>query len=422
MSKPEQLVIGVREEWGQESPYGLSPEDLRQHLYLVGKSGTGKTTLLLNLIVQAIETGNGVGVIDPHGDLGEELLDLIPRRFIEKVVYFNPADTEYPIGFNILRTKAAPHLVASGIVSALKSIWRDSWGPRLEYILYAAIAALLECENVSLLGLHRMLSDRQYRGWVVKQVKDPLVQSFWLHEFEGYERKFLQEAVAPIQNKVGQFLMSPILRNILGQVRCTLDARFMMDDGRIFIANLSKGRLGEDKSNLLGALLVTQFQLAAMTRADIPQAERRDFRLFVDEFQSFTSDSFAAILSEARKYRLGLTLSHQYIEQLRPEIRQAVFGNVGSLVAFRVGRADAEVLEREFGGAYPASRFVELRNHETCNKMLKNGEHHEPFVGRTLPVRRQRRSHRDTIVLRSRLKYGTPRILVENRIRHWLHR
>ena len=420
MFNEEDFVMGTREQWGQERPFGLSADDLRQHLYVIGKSGTGKTTLLFNLILQAIEAGNGVGVIDPHGDLAEELLDYIPRRFLEKVVYFNPADTEHPIGFNVLRSRGAPHLVASGIVSALKSIWRDSWGPRLEYILYAAVAALVECENVSLLGLQRMLSDTRYRAWVVKQVKDPLVRSFWVNEFEGYERKFLQEAVAPIQNKVGQLLMSPTMRNILGQVRSTIDARFMMDDGRIFIANLAKGKLGEDKSNLLGALLVTQFQLAAMSRADLPQKERRDFRLFVDEFQSFTSDSFASILSEARKYRLGLTLSHQYIEQVKPEVRQAVFGNVGSLVAFRVGQADAELLEREFGHAYNSSQFTHLNNYQVLVKLMSNGGYGEPFIGKTLPSLREKQGFRDTLIRRSREKYAIGRKTIENRILRWL--
>jgi hypothetical protein len=417
----EHFVMGMREAGGREHPFGLGRDDLRQHLYLVGKSGTGKTTLLLNLILQAIEAGEGVGVIDPHGDLAHDLLDHIPRHRIEDVVYFNPADGDFPIGFNVLRSRGAPHLVASGIVGALKSIWRESWGPRLEYILYAAVAALVECDNVSLLGLQRMLSDARYRDWVVKQVKDPMVRTFWVNEFAGYDRKFLQEAVAPIQNKVGQLLMSPLMRNILGQVRSTIDARFMMDDGRIFIANLAKGKLGEDKSNLLGALLVTQFQLAAMSRADVPQGERRDFRLFVDEFQSFTSDSFAAILSEARKYRLSLTLAHQYLEQVRPELRHAVFGNVGSLVAFRVGQTDAELLEREFGGAYTAGQFTGLDNHQVLTKLMMQGEQYQPFAGRTLPSAGARHCRRDTIIRRSREKYATQCGIVKGRIARWLN-
>ena len=420
MSNEQPIAIGSRENWGDRIPFGISPSDLRQHLYLVGKSGTGKTTLLRNLILQVVEQGDGVGVIDPHGDLAEELLDLIPRHRIEDTVYFNPADLEHPIGFNVLRTKAPPHLVASGIVGALKSIWRESWGPRLEYILYASIAALLDCENVSLLGLQRMLSDARYRAWVVKQVKDPMVRIFWLHEFQNYERRFLQEAIAPIQNKVGQLLMSPVTRNILGQVQSTIDARFMMDRGKIFIANLSKGRLGEDKSNLLGALLVTQFQLAAMSRADVPESTRRQFSLFVDEFQSFSSDSFTSILSEARKYRLGLILSHQYIAQVDPEVRDAVFGNVGSLISFRVGQSDAEALEKEFGRVFPATQFTHLANHEVLANLIAGGSHFDPFFGRTDPPITRKRGWKETIVARSRLKYSNSKAVVEERIRRWI--
>ncbi|HEX5399060.1 MAG TPA: hypothetical protein VFY06_08435, partial [Verrucomicrobiae bacterium] len=231
-----------------------------------------------------------------------------------------------------------------------------------------------------------------------------------------------QEMVAPIQNKVGQLLMSPHLRNILGQIKSRMDARFMMDKGRVFIADVSKGRLGADKANLLGALLVKQFELAAMSRTDVPESKRRDFHLYVDEFQSFATDSFISILSEARKYRLCLTLSHQYTDQVRPEIRDAVFGNVGSLVSFRVGQRDAELLEREYGGAYPARRFVELNNHEICARLLTNGGHADPFIARTLPPWGNRHDNRQKIVRRSRERYGRPRRIVEDRIRRWLRK
>ncbi len=415
------VVIGTRETWGMESPFGFTQKDRRHHVYAIGQTGAGKSTLLGNMIVQDIHDGQGVAFIDPHGDLSVELLDCIPSWRIEDVVYFNPADDRYPIGLNLLRSKASPHLIASGVVGALKSIWRESWGPRLEYILYAAVAALAECDNVSLLSLQSMLSDGRYRAWVVKQVNDPSVRSFWVNEFEGYDRAFMREAVAPIQNKVGQLLMSPQIRNILGQVANRIDARFMMDNRRIFIANLSKWKLGEDKSNLLGALLVAQFQLAAMSRADVPEHERRDFNLFVDEFQSFTSDSFASILSEARKYRLSLTLSHQYMEQVRPEIRQAVFGNVGSLIAFRVGQTDAEILERQFGGAFPAAALTSLSNYQVCAKLLSGGEPLEPFVGKTLSAQNVRNSYKDAIIRRSREKYATRRDIVEGRIRRWMN-
>jgi hypothetical protein len=424
MNNQWHIVIGEREHWGQKLPFALSHRDRRHHLYAIGKSGAGKTTLLRNLILQDIEAGHGVAIIDPHGDLANELLDCIPRRRIEDVAYFNPADMEYPVGFNLLGQTPPEdrHLVASGIVSVFKSIWHDSWGPRLEYILYASVAALLDCENVSLLGVQRMLSDGRYRSWVVKQIKDPMVRSFWENEFENYDKKFMLEAIAPIQNKVGQLLMSPHVRNILGQVKSRIDARFMMDNGRIFIADVSKGKLGADKSNLLGALLVTQFQLAAMSRSDVPEHERKDFFLYVDEFQSFASDSFISILSEARKYRLCLTLSHQYVDQVRPEIRDAVFGNVGSIVAFRIGHRDAKQLELAFGETYRASQLTSLGNHEVCAKLLADGQDCEPFLGKTLPPLGERHGRRETIIRRSREKYARPRKMVENRIRRWLER
>jgi len=417
----EYVVIGTHETWGQEQPLILAQRDRRQHLYIVGKSGVGKTTLLRNLILQDIEAGRAVGIIDPHGDLAEDLLDYIPRNRIEDVAYFDPADVEFPVGFNILG-KVHPdrrHLVASGIVSAFKSTWPDFWGPRLEYILYAAVAALLDCDDVSLLGVQRMLSDKRYRAWVVKQVKDPMVRSFWINEFERYDKRFLNEAIAPIQNKVGVLLMSPQARNILGQVRSRMDARYMMDNKKIFIAKLSKGHLGADKTNLLGALLVAQFQLAAMARADTPEQDRQDFYLYVDEFQSFASDAFISILSEARKYRLCLTLSHQYTDQLRPEIRDAVFGNVGSMITFRVGHNDAKVLEQAFGEAYPASEFSRLNNGHVFAKLLSEGQDREPRRGKTYPPVGQRHGRRDAIIQRSREKYSIPRSTIERKIDLW---
>jgi Type IV secretion-system coupling protein DNA-binding domain len=416
------VFIGERNIWGETKSFGLTRPDRRHHMYCLGKTGSGKTTLLRNLILQDIEAGEGVGVIDPHGDLSEDLLDHIPPSRTDDVVYFNPADTDYPIGFNLLRTvpKDVRHLVASGFVSALKSIWRDSWGPRLEYILYAAAAALLDCENASVLGIQRMLADEHYRAWVVKQVKDPIVRSFWRDEFDRYDRRFLTEAIAPIQNKVGQLLMAPPIRNVFGQIKTKIDPAFMMDDRRIFIANLSKGKLGPDKAGLIGAVLVTQFQLAAMARAGVPEDKREDFYLYIDELHNFSTDSFASLLSESRKYRLCLTLSHQYSAQLREEVRDAVFGNVGTVISFRVGEADGHVLQREFGENYPARHFTELGNFEVCVKLLADGQHNYPFTGKTFSPFAQRYGRRENIIRRSREKYATPRLLVEDRIDRWM--
>jgi len=421
---PDISYIGLRHAWGQDIPFGLQPEDRRHHAYIVGKTGSGKTTLLFNLIAQDIAAGRGVGVIDPHGDLAYEILDCIPPWRTEDVVYFDPADQSFPIGLNLLRPPAPgnEHLVTSGIVSAMKNIWRDSWGPRMEWVLTAAVSALMECPNVSILGITRMLIDERYRAWVLKQVNDPIVRSVWIQELGRYDKQLWQEAIAPIQNKIGQLLISPPVRNVLGQVRSRIDARFMMDHRRIFIANLSKGRLGEDKSNLLGAILVTMFQLAAMARSTVPESEREDFFLFVDEFQNFTSDSFVSILSEARKYRLCLTLSHQHVSQLRDEIRDSVFGNVGSMLSFRVGSTDGELLSREFDGVYNARHLTQLDRYELCAKLLFDGRYMEPFLGVTMPPLDVRYGSRERIIQRSREKYGTPRAIVEDKIRRWLGR
>lgn len=415
------IVFGVYDDWGREEPFGLSPADRRHHMYVIGKSGTGKTTLLRNSIIQDILAGRGVGLVDPHGDLAQELLDFIPSWRAEDVVYFSPADLEHPVGLNLVAhvPRDDRHLVTSGIVGALKGIWSESWGSRLEYILSKAVAAILDCENASLLGVQRMLIDETYRSWVVRQVKDPIVRWFWEYEFERYDKRFQQEAIAPIQNKIGQLLMSPHIRNVLAQVRAKVNARFMMDNGKIFIADLSKGKVGEDKASLLGALLVTQFQLAAMARADMPEADRRDFFLYVDEFQSFASDSFATLLSEARKYRLCLTLSHQYVAQLREKVADAIRGNVGSIVTFRVGHDDAEALEKAFGYRYPSSHFTGLDNAEVCVKLLMGGRDGEPFTGRTLPPSGTRYGRREKIVMRSRERFSMNRATIEDKVKRW---
>jgi len=416
--------IGHRYGYGTDTLFGIQTVDRRQHVYVIGKTGSGKTTLLRNLIVQHIAAGHGVGVIDPHGDLADELLDQIPSHRTRHVVSFNPSDRDFPIGLNLLGNVAPDdrHLIASGIVSAFKSIWRDSWGPRMEYILYNALAALLDCEGATLLGVSRMLVDAGYRQWVVRQIQDPFVKAFWTDELENYDERFMREAISPIQNKIGQFFTNPPMRNVLGQVQSKVDFRFVMDNERIFIANLSKGKLGEDKANLLGSLLTTQFQLAAMSRAYIPEHERRDFFLFIDEFHNFTTDSFASILSEARKYRLNLTLSHQYIAQLPLPIRDAVFGNVGTLVSFRVGNTDAVVMEREFGEVLRASQFTDLDKFEIIFKPLVDGLSGDPFKGRTLAPIFNQCVRRPTMIEQSRTRFSTPRDVVERKIRAWLAR
>jgi len=410
------VFMGQRHEWGNQRPFGLHLPDRKQHLYIIGQTGTGKSTLLRNLILQDIEAGRGVALLDPHGDLAREVLDGIPAWRTDDVIYFDPTSDD-PMSINLFRATSDDwHLVASGIVSSFKKIWGDSWGPRLEYILYATVAALAQCDNTSLLGVSRMLFDSRYREWVLKQVKDPMVVSFWRDEFEEYERRFRTEIVSPVQNKVGQLFLAPALRNVLGQVGCKVNFRFMMDNRRIFIANLSKGLIGEAHSALLGSLLVTGFELAALSRADAPVESRESFFLYADEFQHYATDSFASILSESRKYGLCLTLAHQYLGQLPESVRDAVFGNVGNIVAFRVSESDGNLLERQMGKGYTASQFTALPNYELCAKFLQQ----DAFMGSSFPPVAAISGRRDAVARRSREKYNAKRHVVERRIKKWL--
>jgi hypothetical protein len=421
--EPDQITIGEREGWGEPRPFGILIADQRQHIYIIGKTGSGKTTLLRNMIVQHIALGHGVGLIDPHGDLAEEILNHVPPKRADHLVYFNPSDLEFPIGLNVLANVESDsrHLVASGVVGAFKGIWRDSWGPRLEYILYNAVSALLDCRNATLLGVNRMLTDDVYRAKVIRQIKDPFIKAFWAEEYEHYDERFKREAIAPIQNKVGQFLLNPVVRNILGQVRKKVDIPFMMDNERLFIANLSKGQLGHDKANLLGSLLVTQFQLAAMLRASLPENERRDFYLFIDEFQNFSTDVFASILAEARKYRLDLTLSHQYIDQLSLPVKQAVFGNVGTLIAFRVGFTDAEVMAKEFGNTFQPAMLADLNRYEAAVKLLSDGENREPFRAKMLPPLKNHVGRKAKLIALSRERFAMPRAKIKDKLNRWVN-
>jgi hypothetical protein len=420
----ELIYIGKRFQWGypEAQLFGLHNADRRQHVYVIGKTGSGKTTLLRNMIVQHIALGHGVGLIDPHGDLADEILKHVPRHRADDLVYFNPADLEHPIGLNLLARVSRDErpLVASGIISVFKSLWRDSWGPRMEYILHMSLAALLECENVTLLGVPRMLTDPLYRRWVLRQVHDPFIHAFWTQEYERYDERFRREAIAPIQNKVGQFLTAPVVRNIVGQVRNKVNLGFMMDSQRLFIANLAKGRIGEDKANLLGSLLVAQFHLSAIARSVRPQADRKDFFLFVDEFQNFTTDAFATILTEARKYRLCLTLSHQYTKQLPLELQHALFGNVGTVISFRVGYNDAAVLASEYSTIFPRETFVGLQRFETLIQHIEHGEPSEPFMAASLPRLEVNARNPRKLLERSREKYAGNREQVERRINAWI--
>lgn len=406
----------------QRKKFGIKPDDRRRHFYVIGKTGMGKSELLKNMAIQDIQSGRGTGYIDPAGEAVEDLLDFVPSSRINDVVYVNPADLDYPIAFNIMEKVdlAHRHLVASGLMGVFKKIWPDVWSARMEYILNNAILALLEYPGSTLLGVNRMLSDLEYRKKVLDKVTDPVVKAFWTQEFARYTQRLEVEATAAIQNKVGQFISNPLIRNIIGQVRSSMDMRDIMDKKKIFLINLSKGRIGEDNARLLGALLITKLQLAAMSRADVPEKERNDFYLYVDEFQNFATESFATILSEARKYRLCLILGHQYINQMEEHVRDAVFGNVGTLVTFRIGAEDAEFLEKEFSPVFMAEDLVNLPKYNIYLKLMIDGIAGAPFSAETIPpFDKLEESNREKIINVSRERYGTPRFIVEEKIAKW---
>lgn len=413
------LLFGSTNFRNEERKFGIKIRDRRQHMYILGKSGTGKSTLLSNMAISDIVAGRGVCIIDPHGEFAEDAVRMIPEQRVDDVIYIDPSDTAFPIAFNPLERVdfELRHLVASGIMSVFKKIWPDVWSARMEYILNNTLLALLEYPNSTLLGIMKMFSDKEYRKGIVENLQDPVVRSFWVDEYSKYSQKFETEAVAAIQNKIGQFVSNPLIRNIIGQVHSSFDVRKVMDEGKILIVNLSKGKIGEDNSALLGAMLITKIQLAAMSRVNIPMEERRDFYLYVDEFQNFATESFANILSEARKYRLSLVLAHQYIEQLDDTVRAAIFGNVGTMIVFRVGAIDGEALEKEFAPSFLANDFVNLPNFNIYVNLMIDGVSSKPFSARTLPpLHLPSVSLFDTILQASREKYALPRAKVEEKI------
>ncbi len=401
--------------------FGIKLDDRRRHMYLVGKTGMGKSTLMENMMLQDIQKGFGIGLVDPHGDLAEKIIDFIPANRINDVVYFNPADTDYPIGFNILEVKneEQKHLVAAGLMGVFKKIWPDVWSARMEYILNNTLLALLEYPGSTLLGINRLLSDKKYRNRVVRQVKDPVIKSFWQIEFASYNERYAQEAVASIQNKIGQFLSANVIRNMVAQVKSTVDVRKIMDEGKILIMNLSKGRIGEDNSRLLGGMLITKIQLAAMERVDTPEKDRRDFFLYVDEFQNFATPSFANILSEARKYRLSLIMAHQYIAQLDEVVGDAVFGNVGTIVAFRVGGADSEILAKEFAPIFLEEDIVNLAKFNIMLKLMINGVASQPFSAFSMGPLGSPTGSTEKVIRVSRERYAKKREIIEEKITRW---
>lgn len=412
---------------GKEAIFGIKRADRRQHMYVVGKTGTGKTALIKNLALQDIKNGEGIGIIDPHGEFVQEVLEKIPPNRVKDVVYFDPTDKDHPIGFNILDVPDPEykHLVVSDIMGIFTKIWADVWSPRMEYILANCAHALLDTPGTTLLGITRILVDKDYRERIVANIKDPVVKSFWVNEYELWRDQFRNEAIVPIQNKVGRFLNVGMIRNIVGQTKSKFNIKKIMDEGKILLINVSKGKLGEDNSALLGALFITKMQLAAMERVRIPEDERRDFYLYVDEFQNFATDSFASILSEARKYRLNIILAHQYIGQLITEtstrVRDAVFGNVGTMIIFRIGAHDAEFLEEEFAPEFTIEDLVNLPNYNIYLKLMVDKATSRPFSAVTLPPIKLESSPsvREEIIANSRQNYGRPREEVEREIVKW---
>lgn len=401
--------------------FGIKLDDRRRHMYIVGKTGMGKTTLMENMILNDIYAGHGVGLVDPHGDYAEKIINYIPPNRINDVVYFNPADINYPIGFNILETinPEHKHLVASGLMGVFKKIWPDVWSARMEYILNNTILALLDFPDTTLLGINRLLADDSYRDRVVRNLKDPVVKAFWETEFASYNDRYKQEAVAPIQNKIGQFLSASVIRNIVAQVKSRIDIREIMDSKKIFIMDLSKGRIGEDNSRLLGGMLITKIQLSTMERVDTLEKDRKDFFLYVDEFQNFATESFANILSEARKYRLDLTMAHQYMEQLDEKVLAAVIGNVGSTITFRVGSTDAAILAKEFAPIFLEEDLVNIPKFNIYLKLMIDGVASRPFSALTLPPIGSPTGSAERVIRVSRERYATPREKIEEKIKRW---
>lgn len=429
MNDDEQVVyFGETDARNRRLKFGIKKKDRSRHMYAIGKTGMGKSTLLENLAVQDIVNGDGLCFIDPHGKSADLLLEYVPEHRIKDVIYFAPFDMEHPVSFNVMEDVGPErrYLVASGLMAAFKKIWVDAWSARMEYILGNIMLALLEYPGSTLVGVNRMLTDKDFRKEVVNNITDPSVKSFWVNEYANYTDKFAAEAAPAIQNKVGQFIANPLIRNIIGQEKSSFDIRDVMDNKKILIINLSKGRVGEANANLLGSMLITKIYLGAMSRADLSEkqlAEAPNFYLYVDEFQSFANESFADILSEARKYKLNLCIAHQYIEQMTDEVRAAVFGNVGTMIAYRVGAYDAEILEKEFAPFFTAEDIVNLQKYQMYLKLMIDGVTSKPFSASGMPpIPKPEQNNFNAIIDSSRKLYARPRREVEEELLAWIQK
>lgn len=411
-------LFGTTNFRGSNTMFGILRRDRDRHVYILGQTGTGKSGLLELLTLSDIFYDQGFAVIDPHGDYATSIMRYIPERRIKDVIYLNPADIDYPVGFNPLEISdtSSKGQVSSELVGVLKRMF-DSWGPRLEYILRFTILALLDYPNSTMLDITRMLTEKKFREQVIGHITDPVVKNFWITEFASWNEKFASEAVAPVLNKVGAFTANPLIRNIIGQPKSTFNIRQAMDEGKIFLVNLSKGLIGEDNAGILGAMLVTKIQLAAMSRSDIAKLEdRKPFYLYVDEFQNFATESFAVILSEARKYGLNLTIANQYISQMEEGVRDAVFGNVGSMITFRVSPDDSPFLIKYYEPQFEAADLSNFHNRHFVTSMSISGEKAAPFSGTTLNIPEPTQDLSSKIIDISRSKYARSKYEVEAEI------
>ena len=420
----KQLYLGTFKASVNDRWLSLSQPDRRRHMYVIGQTGSGKSTLLNNCILQDVLSGRGFAFIDPHGDSAELIIDSIPKSRVRDVVYLNPSDLDFPLGFNPLRgiPKDLQATATANLIAAFRSIWRDFWGPRMEHILSNTIAALIAYPDhlgISLLAIPKVLTDKCFRKRVLRHVTDPVVLAFWEDEFDRYADRQRAEIISPILNKMGAFARNPVMRNILGQGCSSFDLSYVMDNRKILIVNLSKGFLGEDMTNLLGSLIVCAIQQEAMKRAAIPEGDRMDFSLYIDEFQNFTTDAFDSIVSEARKYRLSLCIAHQYLDQLSDKVRQAILGNVGNLVMFTLGGSDAESFAIE-SKPFNSQTLREQGRGDMLMRYIEDGISMEP-VRLSGIVLEHRQGSRQRVINHSRSRFGKPRAKVEDNLRRWLN-
>lgn len=424
--------FGITDARGKQVKFGIKKEDRLRHMYTIGKTGMGKSTLLENMAIQDIQNGEGMAFLDPHGKTAEMLLEFVPEHRIKDVIYFAPFDMENPIALNVLEDTAEgdessqsirSQFIVSGLMSTFKKIWKDQWSARMEYILNYTLLALLEIPEATLLDVNRMLSDKAFRKDVVERLKEPTVKSYWEKEFASMTDKMVAEAVPAIQNKVGQFISNALIRNIIGQTRSSFDFRKAMDEKKIIIFNLSIGRIGEDAVNLLGSLFVTKIYLAAMSRADISDKDMKEvpnFYLYVDEFQNFINDSFAQILSQARKYKLGLIVAHQYVKQMSEIVHDAIFGNVGTMIVFRVGADDADSFEKEFKPTFLPEDFTNIGRFQMYLKLMIDSVTSSAFSASSMgPYTAPDKHFVAEIIESSRALYSHPRQEVEAHILKW---